>query len=196
MTEAANAEILVALAKLDPKNDDHWTEQGAPLLDALGLAKKPTRAEVTSAAPLFSRTNPVLQEEAPVVEEVPEVVVDLAADEAALAELCDEVHRSQVVVDDAVKAVAIAQDLMHAAQRKHDEALVKLEKARPDNSNMLGIRAVLEAQQADRIGRSKIASDAREIGLTAALLDARSRLDASMGRNTARGGQRPQFNAR
>src|SRR5688500_19828799 len=53
-------EIRAALATLDPKNENHWTEGGQPRLDALGLTPLPKRQEVTAAAPLFSRSNPEL----------------------------------------------------------------------------------------------------------------------------------------
>ena len=53
-----------ALLKLDPKNDDHWTEGGAPRVDVLkemtensGL----TRQAISDAAPHFTRENPTLE---------------------------------------------------------------------------------------------------------------------------------------
>jgi hypothetical protein len=49
--------ILDALRQLDPDNDEHWTTQGQPRLDVVGdiLDATVTRAEVTAAAPEFSR---------------------------------------------------------------------------------------------------------------------------------------------
>lgn len=198
MSDQANLEIRDALAKLDPKNNDHWTEQGAPRLDALELATKPARAEVTAAAPLFSRTNLVLPEAAPAVPPVEEkpVVDEDAANEAQLAQLRDEIQLAQIDVDDAQKNIADAQTRFHDAQRRHDELVVKLEKSRPAHDNMIAIQAVLKRQTQEREERAKVASQARELGITAALLEHRSRLDASMGRQNKQGAVRPQFNPR
>ncbi len=53
-------QILEALAKLDPSADVHWTLDGAPRMDVMqklvGSAEL-TRADVTNAAPSFSREN-------------------------------------------------------------------------------------------------------------------------------------------
>jgi hypothetical protein len=50
--------ILEALALLDPKNDGDWTGDGLPRLDVLKVG---TRAQVTAAAPNFTRGNPTLE---------------------------------------------------------------------------------------------------------------------------------------
>lgn len=61
-----NQDIRAALALLDPKDDSHWTEQGQPLLKALGLGDEtPSRAQVTAVAPMFTRVNPDLGPELP-----------------------------------------------------------------------------------------------------------------------------------
>lgn len=51
--------ILAALAKLDPENDQHWTADGAPRIDAVtDLVGAPvTRAQIVNAAPKFTRDN-------------------------------------------------------------------------------------------------------------------------------------------
>lgn len=55
------AEILKILAKLDVKNDEHWTENGAPRLDVVQqLYPGVTRDLLGRAAPRFCRTNPEL----------------------------------------------------------------------------------------------------------------------------------------
>lgn len=46
-------QIRAYLSKLNPNDDDHWTEDGAPSL--AGLPKGTARADVTKAAPKFSR---------------------------------------------------------------------------------------------------------------------------------------------
>lgn len=50
--------IVAALRELDPLNDDHWTADGAPRMDALEALlgdKSVTRKEVVEAAPDFNR---------------------------------------------------------------------------------------------------------------------------------------------
>lgn len=55
------AEILKVLAKLDVKDDEHWTENGSPRLDVVQqLYPGVTRELLTRAAPRFCRTNPEL----------------------------------------------------------------------------------------------------------------------------------------
>lgn len=58
-------QILESLSKLDPENKDHWTQNGQPLLSAVGEGV--TRSQILEVAPLFSRENPEL----PGVEELP-----------------------------------------------------------------------------------------------------------------------------
>lgn len=53
-----NQKILDALLKLDINNDDHWTADGLPRMDAIEMivgSKDITRQQVTAAKPGFSR---------------------------------------------------------------------------------------------------------------------------------------------
>jgi hypothetical protein len=54
--------IADALDELDLDNDEHWTSDGLPRLDAVEeyLGRKTTRKEVKEAAPHFTRDNPQL----------------------------------------------------------------------------------------------------------------------------------------
>jgi len=52
--------LTQALSQLDPSNDEHWTNNGAPAMSAIhALTDNPshTRANVTEAAPQLMRTN-------------------------------------------------------------------------------------------------------------------------------------------
>lgn len=64
--------ILEALASLDVENDDDWTNQGLPKTDIISdvVGEPITRAQITEAAPNFTRENPVM-EVASVEPEVP-----------------------------------------------------------------------------------------------------------------------------
>jgi len=57
-------DIKEALAQLDSMEDSHWTADGAPAVDAVSglVGKKVTRADITNAAPKFSRENMDLTE--------------------------------------------------------------------------------------------------------------------------------------
>lgn len=56
-----NAAIVKALQQLDPKNDDHWTNDGLPRLDAIKGVSGIKREDVTAAAPHFTKDNPVFE---------------------------------------------------------------------------------------------------------------------------------------
>jgi hypothetical protein len=60
MTTSVEA-IREGLSKLDPANDAHWTENGAPAMKAVeeAVGAQVTRKEVTAAAPEFTRENRV-----------------------------------------------------------------------------------------------------------------------------------------
>lgn len=49
-------DIKTALSNLDIANNDHWTAQGLPRLDALG--KDISRPDVNAVAPHFTRSHP------------------------------------------------------------------------------------------------------------------------------------------
>lgn len=55
-------ELFEKLKTLDPKNDEHWTDQGLPRVSVLGIQGL-NRKDITDAAPLFTRDNPALPEE-------------------------------------------------------------------------------------------------------------------------------------
>lgn len=57
--------LIEALLELDPDNPNHWTSDGLPKVDALRFATANpslTRDDITTAAPLFTRDNRVLEE--------------------------------------------------------------------------------------------------------------------------------------
>lgn len=61
--------LIEALLELDPENPNHWTSDGLPKVDALRFATANpslTRDDITTAAPLFTRDNRVLEELEPV----------------------------------------------------------------------------------------------------------------------------------
>ena len=66
---AKTDKIIEALGKLDAGNDNHWTSEGLPKLDALkfSIGESVTREEVNTVAPGYTRSNPFFAE--PVTEQ-------------------------------------------------------------------------------------------------------------------------------
>lgn len=213
---SAETEIRAALLKLDAKNDDHWTEDGLPRVDALGLPKGIGRQAVTAAAPLFTRANMVVDEQpkaapaetiaaepekAPLVQgTVPAGFVpprEAKPSEEQLAELEAELAAMQEVVDSHRASLAAKQSELDAAQKRLD-ALIVLKEKHTDrrHENMLGIRAVLERGKVERAAKAELANELRKVGVTAKLLQGKSPLDQAMARKTGHGMNRPNFSAR
>ena len=113
--------VLAALAQLDPYNDNHWTTDGMPRMDAVEafLGVDIVRAQVTEAAPTLTRETAIDAAEkaaaviheakavaaaaeapvAPVVEEEPEPEESPVPEELSLREMeemdWDEVKKSE-----------------------------------------------------------------------------------------------------
>lgn len=191
-TELQN-EIRAALAKLDAKDDNHWTENGLPRLDALGFSKAPLRADVTAAAPLFTRSNPVVEVAA---SQEPEAKIELpeAPTHAELDVLQRELEAAEAEVRKAEDFKTEAERAVRVAQVKRDNLAILLDKARPMHENILGIRAVLERGKETRAAAAAVAAQLREVGVTAKLLTGKSPLDQAMARKRGFGLQRPNMN--
>ena len=54
-----DSKLVTAIEKLDPKNEDHWTQQGKPAIEAVSKfygSSNLTRADIEAAKPDFRRT--------------------------------------------------------------------------------------------------------------------------------------------
>lgn len=197
-------DLIEALNSLDPANEEHWTSDGSPSLQALqtamGSDKAPKRADVTAAAPLFKRDNRVLPEMAtgaPAVQ--PTVDGDAAAGQdeppaeaEALVETEEEraLREAQAILAEAQEREAAARRVVAEAQAKVDAALEQLpEKTQHDNQ--LEIMRFLESQAAQREARVARHMAVREMGLSAADMRGKAPIDAALARNTQRGAARP-----
>lgn len=110
-------DILHALSNLDPEDDDHWTADGQPRLDAIG---NPSRAQVQAVAPLFNRANPELPEPPKPEPTLEEKEAALKAEKAAAEkELADAMAMQKA----AAAAAKVAQDKVYAIER----ALLKVD---------------------------------------------------------------------
>ena len=207
-------QIAEALAKLDPDDDQHWTTDGAPRIDAVGeiLGAKVTRDQVVAAAPRFSRTNPDLTPAPPPAVESGIDHVALQGDEDVRAGRDAVLAEERRIRDERDAKVAEAKRrhaevngkvavLMRerAALTDRIDELVRelrlLERYVP-NPNEYDHRADMAArmdwirqqrnQRANRVGQTNEAL--RSLGITG-----KSALDSAMGRKNSRGTQRPQF---
>lgn len=175
-------EITAALSKLDPQNNEHWTDDGLPVTRVVQtLANEPgiKRSDINEVAPGFSRTSadPV---EATGTGEPAAPEVSASVEGAGLGEKAT----FQTAFEEAEKALAQAKDVRIAAQRaeleaqKHrDKALTALNAAFPPLTHAQNIKQYInheQAQRAERFGPG-------------------SQLDAAMSARRSRGWSRPKI---
>lgn len=93
--------IVEALKKLDPQNDNQWTQDGLPKLDALKftIGEAVTREQVQEAAPDFSRTN------TSILEKANDGSNDRAVDNAAVQTSTDE-QKNSIAPDGSIAGFA------------------------------------------------------------------------------------------
>lgn len=216
-------DIKEALAQLDSMEDSHWTADGAPAVDAVStlMEKKVTRAEITNAAPKFSRENMDLTEvettNAVSEEGQEEVIVDEELDTSVLEEfvemepmlpneLADKVLSkiNPKLLPEVERMLSEQIAMVEAKQREVEEMNRKLKLGKaltqtwikqliPDMSNQEAIQAYIRSSAANRA--AKAAEIQRVLGglkpADIAKLDPRAAIDKAFARKTARGGQRP-----
>ncbi len=112
-------DIIDALIKLDVDNDQHWTVDGAPRVDALadlGLSGL-TREIVTGVAPLFSRTNRELPDLEGMRAEADRLAAEAAEAERVLKDKKDAAAAASKKVAQADKAIKDSHELTRQNQR-------------------------------------------------------------------------------
>lgn len=129
-----------ALAKLDPKNDNHWTEEGLPRIETMRMmAGNPalTREDIVAVDPMFNRSllitppvpaavpavppavvpDPVLvqatESTAPSKQEVP--AVSLEDQLATATAFCDELQKQKNMIDLAYADAQAKRDAINTA---------------------------------------------------------------------------------
>jgi hypothetical protein len=167
-------DIRGALSKLDPANDEQWTDDGLPrtgALEALGL-KGVTRGKITAAAPGFTRFNTGLDpdgDDAPegAPPELPPTETNLNMESSEFggsspegAESAppspppapldpDAAKKALALADEAVakaqKAATAAKAAEAAAQALRDEALTRLERERTPNEKQSILMGYLQS---------------------------------------------------
>lgn len=111
-------QILEVLSKLDPTNKDHWTQDGQPRLGAVGEGV--TRQQILDVAPLFSRSN---------------AVVDVPSEEEVQATLEEELLAIELEREAAQTALVTARRAAKDAEKAAKDAEAKLESLREQERN-------------------------------------------------------------
>ena len=217
-------EIKEALAQLDGIDDSHWTADGAPAVEAVSeiVGQKVTRAQITDAAPKFSRENMDLEEindeettnaeEEGLREGQEEVDASILEDFTEMEpmlpnEFAEKVLRKadprllpdiESMLAEQISAVEAKEKEVEEMKRKVKlcKALTQtwIKRLVPDMSNQEAIQAYIRSSQQNR---AKKTEEIREVlgGLKPeqiAKLDPRATIDKAFARKTARGGQRPK----
>lgn len=209
-------DIKEALGQLDTLNDEQWTGDGAPRVDAVEalLGEDVTRAQIIEVAPEFSRENPLLpdDEETSNDEETSEEQSEVA-DTAAIEEYLEGEPLSEQEFAQFLKTVpANSLDVLEAAlveQMSEAEAAIsradeiknrvkrslaftrsRIKREVPDVSNQDAIRSFIASQAAARGAKHEATRELLK-GVDLKTLDPRAAIDRAMARKTARGGKRP-----
>jgi hypothetical protein len=183
--------IQAGAATLDPANDEHWTAEGLPRIEALEAAtglKGLYRADVTDALPGLTRESAPPPGESKIdPEEVAKITEGAGSPEEA------ELKLAQAAYD---KAQAVLQQALQA----RDAARAKVDALREEaaghiTTNAQNIRRYLDSQVKTRLERQQNAERLAQAGLNGfqELLPKRAPIDAAMNRQNTRGRARPAF---
>jgi hypothetical protein len=190
---ADKAKIVMALAKLDPQNPEHWTDDGSPRTSVVQtLASDPTikRSDINSTAPEFTRATVLAAREAETTAANAEpaafktvagstgtvVEPDFENEAEARAFYNDRISEASGELDDARRAVTAAQALVR-------EKEVALQDTRNDLQRQFPPLTVAEnlKQHLERSAQNR----------AAAANGGKSQIDQAMSRGNSRGWKRP-----
>lgn len=209
-------DIREALAELDTLDDEVWTSDGAPKIDAVKelLGRPVTRQEILDAAPKFTRQNTDLD-----IDENPQNDSDQKIEQSQNSgdiDLSDALSVEPMDVNSFLKFLDRVpthqlQELKDGLDTRRGElrdlrykiddfdrmlsgslTMVKsrIQREIPDISDREAIQTYLKSQQDQRI-RKKEFTDQVLKGIKLSDLDPRSPMDRAFARKTARGTQRP-----
>lgn len=209
-------DIREALSKLDTIDDEAWTSDGAPKIDAVKelLGRPVTRQEILDAAPKFTRQNPDLGDE-PVAETEAEnenqptderEVIDFEEffesepkDVNSFLSFLDRVPTSQLQeLKDGLDAQRKNFQDMRSKLDEYDRRVsgaLQMVKSRiqreiPDISDREANQAYLQSQLEQRARKKAFTNEVLK-GIKLSDLDPRAPIDRAFARKTARGTQRP-----
>lgn len=207
--------IVEALLSLDIENDEHWTQDGLPRIDALGIDAL-TRSDLTDAAPSFTRENPKLeaQEEDTSTEEDTDIDFSLeeeeeekdttlegmpapeeeeeAAPEEPLEsreELAVQRVETQKGIASAQKVLSKAEKALEAAVAADDVVITKLEKLDEGHTAQHSIMHFINSQKQLRARKARAYEKLMD-GVDAESVQP-APIDRAMARKNTRGTKRP-----
>ncbi len=148
--------IIAALKGLDPRNNDHWTAEGLPSLKAIGI-EGVKRADVSSAAPHFTRDNPIVDTPADVAEKTREQELEEAAAKAKaqLGTIAEQKARLELIVQQRSKDLEDARKAYMAAVEDLDGLLRAEEAAGRSRKPIHDILEFVKSQREHREARAK-----------------------------------------
>lgn len=198
--------LLAALAALDPDKNEHWTNEGLPLLDKLKFdtGSAVTREAVTQAAPGFTRENRVLPTASnPVGEELAKPNVEGAFVQGATDVLQTPKAEQEGAegpadaLEEAHRQLAEAHAILAEAQRYVAQKTAAVDRlieagAQAGKGESLGdaLSHYQRRQQLNREDKARRLQALRGIDLKD-ILPQKENIDSAFARRTARGGQRP-----
>jgi hypothetical protein len=213
-------DIKEALEQLDPLNDDHWTSNGDPRLEAVSslLGVKVTRQNVTDAAPKFTRENPELSAEDESEETEPEEVVLIEPDtdllqkyldadsmnevqfrkfmqnfpSVQLAALLELIEKQFIEIE---QQEASLKELRRSAKFAKAFTTSRIKSEVPDMSETEARQNYIRKQTELRRQKHLATSDLLK-GVDLKKLDPRAPIDRAMARKNTRGAQRPNHPVR
>lgn len=206
-------DIREALSKLDTLDNDQWTGNGDPKIDAVKelLGRSVTRQEIVDAAPNFNRENPIVEDsttedplEDPIVDEVDrsnlEAIINAEPMETsaflvALAAIpADQLEDlMQVLRDQEQRVIEYRKRVEEMALRIRQSMMytkARIQREVPDIDNQKAIRDYLDSQQRTRAAKHALTHAVLK-GIDLKQLDPRAAIDRAMARKTQRGNQRP-----
>ncbi len=181
-------EITAALSKLDPQNNEHWTDDGLPVTRVVQtLANEPgiKRSDINEVAPGFSRTTSEPVEETAAGEVAAPTVADegaglgIDAEEGSKEALKAEYEAAEQKLAQSRADRIAATRAENDAQKLRDKALTKLNAAFPPLSHAQNIQQYIRHETEER---------ARKLGHLGP-----SQLDAAMSARRSRGWSRPKI---
>lgn len=208
--------IREALSQLDTLDDDLWTSEGYPKIDAVKelLGRSVTRQEIVEAAPQFSRSNPIVEEEKldeeasedqpkVVYSDDPDLISNFAKEEPVdvnsfLGFLntvpTDQLEELKSVLDKQKQGVRDTRSKLDEYELRINGALTmtkaRIKREIPDISDREANQDYLKSQ-AELRAKKKMATAELLKGMDISSLDPRAPIDRAFARKTARGTQRP-----
>lgn len=182
--------IRNALSVLDPSDDEQWTNQGLPRVEFLAElmdAPELKRVDITRAAPLFTRQNPLIdapegqgaaQEHDSLEDDFPD---DLEAQsgtsgqhsepsDAPVDTLEAELARSEGRIQHLLAAIEVLKGELRDAQSHRARLRERVIRLRGPKHTMNEIRRWLDAQAAQRAQRMSSLQTLASVGITPAAL--------------------------